>query len=67
VVPGSPTHRLGELAPRLEPGIAIEVQLDKAPAATELAELVTAVPGEAGARLRATCYRLLDLEELPCC
>jgi hypothetical protein len=66
VVPGSPAYRLGQLAPRLEPGIAIDVQLEKAPAATELADLVTAVPGEAATRLRATCYRLLDLEELPC-
>jgi hypothetical protein len=66
VVPGSPTHRLGQLAPRLEPGIPIAVQLEKAPAGTELAGLVTAVPGEAGERLRATCYRLLDLEVLPC-
>ena len=66
VVPGSPAHRLGELAPRLEPGVPIEIQLPKAPASTELAALVTAVPGEAVRRLRATCYRLLELEETPC-
>lgn len=66
VVPGSPAHRLGELAARYEPGIAIGVQLDKAVGHPELTELVTAVPGESAARLRATCYRLLNLEEPKC-
>jgi hypothetical protein len=66
VVPGSPAHRLGELAARYDPGIAIDVQLDKAAGHPELAGLVTAVPGEAAARLSATCYRLLALEEPTC-
>jgi len=66
VVPGSPAHRLGELAGRYEPGIPIDVQLDKATGHPELIDLVTAAPGEARARLRATCYRLLDLEEPAC-
>jgi hypothetical protein len=66
VPPGSPAHRLGQVVPRLEPGIPIDVQLEKATGHPELAGLVTAVPGEAHQRLRATCYRLLDLEELPC-
>lgn len=66
VVPGSPAHRLGELAARYERGVGLDVQLDKAVGHPELAALVTAVPGEAHARLRATCYRLLDLEEPTC-
>jgi hypothetical protein len=66
VVPGSPAHRLGELAPRHDPDIPLEVQLDKATGHPELAGLITAVPGEARDRLRATCYRLLDLEEPKC-
>ncbi|MEV6851874.1 hypothetical protein [Actinoplanes sp. NPDC051411] len=66
VVPGSPAHRLGELAGRYDPGIPVDVQLDKATGHRELTELVTAVPGEARARLQATCYRLLDLEEPEC-
>jgi hypothetical protein len=66
VVPGSPAHRLGALAGRYDPDIAIDVQLDKAVGHPELAGLVTAAAGEAEARLRATCYRLLDLEEPKC-
>jgi hypothetical protein len=66
VVPGSPTHRLGELAQRYDPGIPIDIQLDKAIGHPELAGLVTAAPGEALTRIRATCYRLLDLGEPPC-
>lgn len=66
VVPGSPAHRLGELAGRYEHGVGLDVQLDKAVGHPELAALVTAVPGEAHARLRATCYGLLDLEEPTC-
>lgn len=69
VVPGSPAHRLGELAGRYDPGRPIDVQLDRATGHPELAALVTAAPGEALTRLRATCYRLLDLshqEETSC-
>jgi hypothetical protein len=32
----------------------------------ELTGLVTAVPGQARARLRANCYRLMNLEEPKC-
>jgi hypothetical protein len=66
VVPGSPAHRLGELAARYDPDVPVGVQLDKAAGHPELTDLVTAVPGEAHARLQATCYRLLDLEEPKC-
>jgi hypothetical protein len=66
VVPGSPAHRLGDLALRHDPDVAIGVQLDRATGHPELADLVTAAPGEAGDRLRAACYRLLDLEEPKC-
>ena len=66
VVPGSPAHRLGEVAGRYDPGVAIGVQLEKAAGHPELIGLVTAVPGESRARLRATCYRLLNLEEPTC-
>jgi len=66
VVPGSPAHRLGEVAARYDPDVPIDVQLDRAAGHPELTGLVTAVPGEAHTRLRATCYRLLDLEEPKC-
>jgi hypothetical protein len=66
VVPGSPAHCLGELAARYDPNVPVDVQLGRATGHPELAGLVTAVPGEAHARLQATCYRLLDLEEPKC-
>jgi hypothetical protein len=66
VVPGSPAHRLGELAGRHDPDVPIDVQLEKATGHPELIDLVTAVPGEARLRLRATCYRLMNLGEPTC-
>jgi hypothetical protein len=66
VVPGSPAHRLGQVASRYDPGVPLDVQLGEATGHPELTGLVTAVPGEARSRLRATCYRLLDLEEPAC-
>jgi hypothetical protein len=66
VVPGSPAHRLGELAGRYDPGVPIDLQLGRAAGHPELTPLITAVPGQARARLRATCYRLMNLEEPKC-
>jgi hypothetical protein len=66
VVARSPAHRPGEVADRYDPDVPIDVPLDKAVGRPELAASVTAVPGEARARLRATRYRLLDLEGSQC-
>lgn len=71
VVPGSPAHRVGLLAPRLADGVDPAGQVAKAveghdPAAYgSVAGLVSSVPGEAAIRLRRLCYRLLEIEE-PC-
>jgi hypothetical protein len=56
------TDRFGPTG--LKPGVTVQVHLEKAQSGTELAEHVTAAPGEATARRRTTCYRL---EELRCC
>ena len=72
VVEGSPAYALGRLAGRLEAGVSLPVQIEKAIENTgprrfaAVADLVSSVPGEARARLTALFHRLLDLPEPTC-
>ena len=69
VVPETAVHRLGRLAGRLRPGFSLRAQVETAiaagpvPGSGEIAELVSALPGEAAGLIRAAGYRLLGLAE----
>ena len=69
VAPGSPVDVLGGLAPRLDRAGGLRGQVDLAidrhrPGQyAAVTELVSSVPGESAARLRALCYSLLRLAE----
>lgn len=66
---GSPVDLLGKLAPRVDLTRPLRAQVDRAIADHEpgryadVADLVTAVPGESLRLLRTLFYRLLDLAE----
>jgi len=66
LLPGTPAAVLAEHAPRWQPDLPLVPQLKAAQNAgdtTMISSLLTSRPGRAGAILRATMYRLLDLSE----
>jgi hypothetical protein len=69
VAPGSPIAALGETAPRLNPAVSLQRQIDAATAQhtpserSNVAELVTSAPGQALQRLRSVCYGVMALPE----
>jgi hypothetical protein len=69
VAPGSCVDLMGKVAPRLDRDRPLLRQIEAAGEEfasgqyQEVAELITSVPGEAADRLRAVCYRLMDLPE----
>lgn len=63
VRPGSLAEAVGEFAPALDTGRRLQPQLSQAVDGPRIAELMTSRPGRAGAILRSTMYRLLELDE----
>ena len=69
IEPGSPVAILGEMAPRLRPGLPYAIQLEQAATAWQpeqyrmIKALVTDVPGQSAAIIRSAMYRLMRLPE----
>ncbi|WP_163509958.1 hypothetical protein [Fodinicola acaciae] len=69
VAAGTPVELLGRNAPRLHAGHSLADQIERTIADfrpgqwKDLAEMITSAPGAALRRLRATAYRLMELDE----
>ena len=69
VVPGSPVAILGEIAPRLRPGVPYAVQVERTASAwsreqhDRIRALVTEEPGQSARIIRSLMYRLMKLPE----
>ncbi|WJV45177.1 hypothetical protein [Streptomyces flavofungini] len=70
VAAGSPMAALGTVLPRLSPARPLAAQLEDAardqatdPRLAAVTAQITSHPGDAPARLRRLCYRMLDLDE----
>ncbi|MFD9861779.1 hypothetical protein [Streptomyces alboflavus] len=70
VAAGSPMAALGEALPRVSPARPLAAQLERAardqptdPRLAAVTSQITSHPGQAPARLRRLCYRMLDLDE----
>ncbi|WP_405653102.1 hypothetical protein [Streptomyces sp. RK9] len=70
VAADSPMAALGEVLPRVSPARPLAAQLERAalrqptdPRLAAVTSQITSHPGEAPARLRRLCYRMLDLDE----
>ncbi|MFD0416457.1 hypothetical protein ACFVHO_21575, partial [Streptomyces sp. NPDC127108] len=70
VAAGSPMAALGGALPRVSPAHPLAAQLERAardqptdPRLAAVTSQITSHPGEAPARLRRLCYRMLDLDE----